>query len=73
MSTDQLPARSTTRVTEGPELLRSRAASLRSQADQLSELLATTYRRRASELELEAWILEVEAGVPVDQIPSPAA
>ena len=36
--------------------LRERAASLRSQAAQLAPLLATAYRRRASELELEAFL-----------------
>jgi hypothetical protein len=60
-------------VAESPELLRSRAQSLRAQADQLSELLATTYRRRASELELEAWVLEVESGAPHAATPVPVA
>jgi len=46
--------------------LRERAQSLRSQADGLVEVLATTYRRRASELELEAFLTDVAAGVPVD-------
>lgn len=41
-----------------------RAHSLRSQASALPDVLAGTYRRRASELELEAWLLEVTAGVP---------
>jgi hypothetical protein len=53
-------------------LLRSRAGSLRHQAEHLDDVLATTYRRRASELEMEAWILEVQAGVPADQV-HPAA
>ncbi len=44
-------------------ILRDRAHSLRAQAAQLSPVLATTYRRRAAELELEAWVLEVSAGV----------
>ena len=42
--------------------LSDRAASLRHQADGLPEVLATTYRRRASELELEAFALELRAG-----------
>ena len=42
--------------------LSQRAESLRSQADGLPELLARTYRRRAAELELEAWALEVRSG-----------
>ena len=46
--------------------LRQRAESLRSQADELVEVLATTYRRRASELELEAFLTDVAAGVPVE-------
>ena len=51
-------------------LLRQRATSLRSQAAQLSAPLATAYRRRASELELEAWVADVQAGSP-DTLPSP--
>ena len=43
-------------------LLRQRAASLRAQAGQLSAPLATAYRRRASELELEAWVADVQSG-----------
>lgn len=64
--------RTTDPMVDTPELLRSRAASLRSQATGLSPLLATTYRRRASELELEAWVLDVESGLPYDEI-RPAA
>ncbi len=47
---------------------RDRAASLRQQAKQLREPLATTYRRRASELELSAWVHEVQAGLPETEI-----
>lgn len=57
---------------ESADLLRHRAESLRAQARHLPEVLAVTYRRRASELELEAWVREVEAGVPYDRI-RPAA
>jgi hypothetical protein len=39
-------------------MLRSRAASLTQQAKSLPETLATTYRRRARELALEAYVLE---------------
>ena len=48
-------------------VLNERAHSLRAQADGLPELLAKTYRRRAAELELEAWAIEVRngAGEPV--------
>jgi hypothetical protein len=50
--------------------LRERASSLRTQAARLSPVLATPYRRRASELELEAFLVgllaETDAsGVPV--------
>ena len=44
-------------------LLRHRAESLRQQAESLDTFLSITYRRRASELELEAWLLDVQAGV----------
>lgn len=49
-------------------VLRQRAASLRAQAASLSEPLATAYSRRAAELELEAWVAEVQAGVPDDEV-----
>ncbi len=42
-------------------MLRSRAASLLAQAETLPEPLATTYRRRARELTVEARLLEFEA------------
>jgi hypothetical protein len=47
--------------------LRKRAASLRTQAEQLEPVLATAYRRRASELELEAFLtgLQAEDGAAV--------
>lgn len=41
-----------------------RAHSLRTQAAVLPEILAATYRRRASELELEAFLIEATAGLP---------
>ncbi|CAB4322628.1 MAG: hypothetical protein F2520_01805 [Actinobacteria bacterium] len=44
--------------------LRERALGLREQADHLDSFLATSYRRRASELQLEAWLLEVRSGLP---------
>jgi hypothetical protein len=47
-------------------LLRERASSLRAQADMLTAPLASAYRRHASELELEAWIADVQAGVSED-------
>jgi hypothetical protein len=52
--------------------LRERATSLRAQADHLPELLAASYRRRASEVELEAWVTEVQSGVPYDEVHSAA-
>lgn len=53
--------------------LSQRATSLRTQAEALSAVLADTYRRRASELELEAFIAEVQSGIDYDQIRRPAA
>jgi hypothetical protein len=50
------------------KLLRERATSLRVQAEMLTAPLAAAYRRHASELELEAWISEVQAGVPEDRL-----
>ena len=52
--------------------LPQRADSLRAQALTLSPVLATAYRRRASELEFEAWVSELQSGVPYDQV-HPAA
>lgn len=43
--------------------LRERARSLRVQAGELVDVLATTYRRRASELELEAFLIDLHSGV----------
>jgi hypothetical protein len=48
--------------------MRHRAESLRQQAANLDEVLAMSYRRRASELEMEAWVLEVRAGVPEPEL-----
>jgi hypothetical protein len=50
--------------------MRDRAHSLRRQSDSLTSPLATAYRRRASELEFEAWISELQAGVPYDEVHS---
>jgi hypothetical protein len=52
--------------------LRQRAESLRAQAPALTDALGTAYRRRASELEFEAWVSELQSGVPYDQV-HPAA
>ena len=48
--------------------LRQRAESLRAQAGGLSPVLATAYRRRASELEFESWVSELQAGLPYDEV-----
>jgi hypothetical protein len=55
-------------LVQNAKLLRERATSLRVQADMLTAPLAAAYRRHASELELEAWISEVQAGVPEDSL-----
>jgi hypothetical protein len=55
-------------LVEQSHLLRERAHSLRHQSTSLSPLLATAYRRRASELEFEAWISELQAGLPYDEV-----
>jgi hypothetical protein len=52
--------------------LRQRAHSLRHQASGLTAPLASAYRRRASELEFEAWVSELQSGLPYDQV-HPAA
>jgi hypothetical protein len=57
-----------TELVQAAKLLRERAASLRVQADMLTAPLASAYRRHASELELEAWITEVQAGVPEEHL-----
>ncbi len=59
-------------LVEQSHVLRQRATSLRDQAGSLTRPLATAYRRRASELEFEAWIAELQAGVPYDQVQSAA-
>ena len=51
------------RVAEATQM-RRRADGLRQQAQGLDEVLGTSYRRRASELEMQAWVVEVRAGVP---------
>jgi CHAD domain-containing protein len=58
---------------EQAHTLRERAASLRTQAETLVPVLGATYRRRASELELEAFVSELQSGVPYDEVTAPAA
>ena len=48
--------------------LHSRAESLRNQSLTVDAVLAPTFRRRAAELELEAWATEVRAGLPESQL-----
>lgn len=52
-------------ITHRTTMLNQRAASLRAQAEALPELQAQAYRRRAAELELEAWAIEVRSGAHV--------
>lgn len=52
--------------------LRARAERLRRRAGHDDGPLAVSYRRRASELMLQAWLLEIRAGVPLDRIPAAA-
>lgn len=61
-----------TELVRAASVLRERAQSLREQARFLSAPLASAYRRRASELELEAWLAELQAGLPDEDI-HPAA
>jgi hypothetical protein len=59
-------------LVEQAHVLRQRAHSMRHQALSLSRPLATAYRRRASELEFEAWVSELQSGLPYDEV-QPAA
>lgn len=52
-----------------PTVLQRRADSLRQVADSVNPILANSYRRRASELELEAWIHVVQNGGTPDDSP----
>ncbi len=51
---------------------RRRASALRTEASEVDELIATSFRRHAAELELKAWVLEIQSGLPYDQIASAA-
>jgi hypothetical protein len=46
-------------------MLRARADSLVAQSSQLAEPLAVTYRRRARELQLEAFLVETRGAARV--------
>lgn len=52
-----------------PTVLQRRADSLRQVADSVDPILANSYRRRASELELEAWIHIVRCGLTPEDSP----
>jgi hypothetical protein len=60
-------------LVEQSHVLRQRAHSLRQQSRALTLPLATAYRRRASELEFEAWVSELQAGVPYGEVQPAAA
>lgn len=48
----------------GSRSLLERAGGLRAQARHLDPVLAASFRRRACELELESWLLEIRGGRP---------
>ncbi len=52
------------------KLMRQRAESLRHQAPALPDVLASAYRRRASELEFESWVSELQSGLPYSEVHS---
>ena len=60
-------------VAQQPEFdlsrLQRRADSLRQLAGSVDPILATSYRRRACELELELWIHIVRSGLPPQDSP----
>ena len=59
----------TTETTDATSPLQGRAGRLRHQAASLSPLLAEAYRRRAAELDLQAW-LEAVWNPPLDLRPA---
>ena len=59
---------STTTTLQDVSLLRSKAADLRLMATDIRTPLSTTYRRRASELELEAAVLAAHLGIVEDTL-----
>jgi len=69
MSTTEIQTRTVhTELLAEAGALRLRAIALRSHADDLGNIVAPSYRRRASELELESWLLEVRSGIPDELI-----
>lgn len=73
-TTDDFPTGDGPDADDHPESrpLRLRAAHLRTIAESLDTVLAVSWRRRASELELEAWLLEARAGRPFEVLRSAA-
>jgi hypothetical protein len=51
---------------EGVHVLKQRARALRRRADGVHVLVGQAYRRRAAELELQAWLTQVRAGQVTD-------
>lgn len=49
-------------------VLKQRAEAMRRTADTVNDVLAHTYRRRASELEFQLWLSQLRAGLEVDPI-----
>ena len=61
MEMDEVIA-ATADLDETPGVLRQRASSLRRIAGSMNEVVAQAYRRRAAELELQAWLTEIGKG-----------
>jgi hypothetical protein len=53
---------------EGVQVLKQRAQALRRRADGVHALVGQAYRRRAAELELQAWLTQVRAGQVTDPL-----
>lgn len=53
---------------EGVQALKQRAVALRRRADDVHVLVGQAYRRRAAELELQAWLTQVRAGQITDPV-----
>ncbi|MEL7209780.1 MAG: hypothetical protein AAGK32_16355, partial [Actinomycetota bacterium] len=56
-----------TEIDEQTAPLSARAASLRARAETVDQITALAFRRRASELELEAWAMKIRAGADLVQ------
>ena len=53
---------------EAADLLKRRAESLRRTADTMHQFVGQAYRRRAAELELQAWLTQLRAGCLVGPV-----